>query len=210
MLNKFFDLIYCINLDTRKDRWEDSQKEFKKLDLKVERFSGIVYTETSDPFWNRCIGCHLSHLAILKLAKSLNKSVFIFEDDIKFINNYSEVLNKSLEELPEDFDMFYLGGNICNKIYQVSDHLGKLTHAQSTHAYGVNINFINKILEKEEEFYTKRIDLIYADELIPFNNCYITIPMVSIQRPNFSDIEGKNVSYDAWMEERFYSNLVRK
>ena len=41
MLNQYFDKIFCINLDSRSDRWEEAQKEFIKHSLNVERVSAI-------------------------------------------------------------------------------------------------------------------------------------------------------------------------
>ena len=32
-LDKYFDKIYCINLDRRKDRWKETEKELKKWGL---------------------------------------------------------------------------------------------------------------------------------------------------------------------------------
>ena len=33
MINTFFDMIYCINLDDRVDRWDESKKEFDRLGI---------------------------------------------------------------------------------------------------------------------------------------------------------------------------------
>jgi GR25 family glycosyltransferase involved in LPS biosynthesis len=41
VLNKFFDKIYCINVDSRTDRWEECQQMFSKYNLDVERFSAF-------------------------------------------------------------------------------------------------------------------------------------------------------------------------
>ena len=36
----YFDEIYCINLDHRKDRWQHAQEEFKKVGIldRVQRY----------------------------------------------------------------------------------------------------------------------------------------------------------------------------
>ena len=41
MINDYFDKIYCINLDRRRDKWLDVQKEFIKHSLVVDRFSAV-------------------------------------------------------------------------------------------------------------------------------------------------------------------------
>jgi len=42
-LEEFFPLIFCINMDSRPDRWEKTQKEFEKIGIKnVKRFSEYI------------------------------------------------------------------------------------------------------------------------------------------------------------------------
>jgi len=53
------------------------------------------------------------------------------------------------------------------------------------------------------------IDVTYADWVIPYSNCYITIPMMVIQRESYSDIEKKMMDY-AIPLERYNHFLVRK
>lgn len=210
IISEFFPLQYCMNMDFRPDRWIKVQEEFTKIGIKPIRISGEIYTGTGDKTFNGQIGCGLTHLKILKLAKEQNQNVLIFEDDAIFINDYSIVIPEALDELQE-WDMLYLGGNICSPIYQVSTHLGKLTHAQSTHAYGVNKNFLDKLINYiEPKITTTIIDVMYANEIVPTNNCYIMIPMVAIQKDDYSDIEGRKVNYSSWMEKRFQDQLVRR
>jgi hypothetical protein len=60
-------------------------------------------------------------------------------------------------------------------------------------------------IEKNNTF----IDVIYADGIIPRTNCYITIPMMGIQRTDYSDIEKQIMNYDIPVE-RYNKNLVVK
>jgi GR25 family glycosyltransferase involved in LPS biosynthesis len=209
-LAELFPLVCYTNMDYRPDRNTYAWQEISKLGLIPVRIPGVVYTGTNSTVLNGQIGCGLAHLNGLKLAKERNQNVLMFEDDVKFINDYPHIIQDALNELPEQWDMLYLGGNICRSIFQVTPHLGKLTHAQSTHAYGVNRNFLDKILNSENRILQRPIDLIYAEELIPANNCYITIPMIAIQKTDFSNIENRKVDYSSWMEYRFYEQLIRK
>ncbi len=213
-LENMFGLSYCVNLDSRKDRWEQSQKEFEKIHFYPERFSAI-----QDEIPAR--GCYRSHLAILKEAYDKNANVLIFEDDIEFVHPLSPEnalqygdINGVIEQAMEDltvlnwWDMFYLGGNILRHFYQVSPVLAKLTHCQSTHAYGVNKKFLPQLiahLEKNKNI----LDVLYADTVIPFSNCFITIPMLAIQRTDYSDIEKTKMTYDIPIE-RYNKFLVRR
>lgn len=189
-LNELFELQYCVNLDEREDRWEQAKKEFDKINVYPQRFSAIKKE-------NPALGCFLSHLEILKEAERQNKNVLIFEDDIEFINYDEELINAISQEIGNYhwWDMLYLGGNILKPFYQASNYLGKLTHCQSTHAYGVNRYFLTRLINwLERNIYI--LDVIYADTVVPHNNCFITIPMLAIQRTDYSDIERREMSYD--------------
>lgn len=193
---------YCINLDKRKDRWEACDKEFYKLNFYPERFSAI---ENSNPI----LGCYLSHLEILKRARDANKSVLIFEDDIEIINFEEKLIEKALDELYYmDWWMLYLGANLMRPCYEVTDHLARLTHAQSTHAYGINKKYLPQIVDFIEHNNTF-IDVIYAEGIVPKVPCFITIPMMAIQRTDYSDIERQEMNYDLPIQ-RYKQQLVRK
>lgn len=202
-IDKFFELSYCVNLDERKDRWDSCQKEFKKLDFYPERFSAIKHENTPE-------GCRQSHLAILKKAKEENKNVLIFEDDVEFSDNAGAIIERALNELSvlKWWNMFYLGGNILRPFYQITDHLAKLSHCQSTHAYGVNKEFLDTLIHWIEAR-PMIIDVLYADGIIPYNNCFITVPMVAIQRASYSDIEKRMMDYSVPIE-RYNKFLVKK
>ncbi len=79
----FFDEMYCINLDSRTDRWEHAQKEFKRAGIlnRVKRFSAIKEVDGR-------VGIIKSNLSIVKIAKAKGlNNVLVFEDDVEFIVN---------------------------------------------------------------------------------------------------------------------------
>jgi hypothetical protein len=206
-LNELFPLCYCTNMDYRPDRWVQAQQEIAKVGIVPQRASGTIWTGTGDTRYNGWIGCGLTHLRCLKLALEQNQNVLMFEDDVLFISDYTNIIPAALDELPE-WDMLYLGGNICRSIFRISSHLGRLTYAQATHAYGVNKTFLPEIIKVLESRFGQIIDKIYADEIIPGNRCFITVPMVAVQRTGKSDIEGRDVSYEDWMVQRFNEQLI--
>jgi GR25 family glycosyltransferase involved in LPS biosynthesis len=200
-LDDFFELGYCINLDKRLDRWEVCDQEFYKLNYYPERFSAIEHQ-------NPATGCRLSHLAILKQALKENKNVLVMEDDIQIINFEDHLVEKVLDELwGLDWAMIYFGANLMRPCFQVSDHLARLTHAQSTHFYGISKRYLPQIInviENNDYF----IDCLYADVIVPQLPCYISIPMVAVQRSDFSDIEKMNMNYDVPLA-RYNQHLIR-
>ena len=156
----YFDKIYCINLPERTDRWEKVQEEFDKLGIKdrVIRRNGI---RTGGLPW---LGCTMAHLEILHHAN--NERILIFEDDVKFVDKAKEHLSRVIEDLKNiDWTMFYLGGNICGKMQQVSYGLARLTHAQSTHAYALDRGVAEQLLsDKRINLVEKELDRVYAEE----------------------------------------------
>ena len=194
-----------INLDERKDRLKESIQELNKVNIhNVIRFPAIKTTPG-------IFGCTLSHTYSLAIAKQENKHAMIFEDDIKFVGNFQEILDKSLQDLEnKDWVLFYLGGNICNTITPETPNLGRLSHCQSTHAMCINKNYIDLIWNIIPQCYGVPLDLVYSNYVIPNYPCYITLPeMIAVQRKSFSDIEGVEVEYESWMGKRYSDNLTK-
>jgi GR25 family glycosyltransferase involved in LPS biosynthesis len=111
----YFDKIYCINLDSRPDRWEQAKSEFEKVEIldRVERFSACVgkaevngsvgprarhlgvdddqivdgeLNRDNRTLWRQLDGVTLSMLTCIKNAKDLGcDNVLIFEDDVEFV-----------------------------------------------------------------------------------------------------------------------------
>lgn len=222
MLNNFknlFPLQIYINLDHREDRNKQAVEEFNRVGLSPERLSGTWIHGTSNSMINGIQGCMLSHIRALLIAKEKSQNIFIFEDDVRFINNYEEIVESACKQLQDrDWAIFYTGANILKPFMQVSENLAKLTHAQSTVSYGINIKYIDYILSTlllnqyaigQKGTYVRPIDTIYADIIVPRNPCFITAPdMVVIQKNSFSDIEQKNVDYESYLEKRYRENFI--
>ena len=111
MYNKvwdFFEKIYCINLDHRVDRWQHAQQEFEKVGVleRVERFSAIKDKDGR-------LGLIKSVLQLIKQSKEKGiNNILIFEDDVHFLNNTVEILEKSISQIGNlDWWLFYLGAN---------------------------------------------------------------------------------------------------
>jgi GR25 family glycosyltransferase involved in LPS biosynthesis len=208
---ELFPLRVVINLDKRPDRLKICmEEEFPKLDIVPIRKPGVLFTESNNNWINGTIGCMVSHYHILQSALLLDQNVMIFEDDIKFLGlNTLEVLDMCCEDLDKmEWDMFYGGGNILKPFYKVSDRLAKLSHCQSTVFYGVNKKFIPELLKYIDlKNIRVPIDVIYAERVIPNHNCFISYPMLGIQRDSYSDIELQEVKYSEYLQKRYWDNL---
>lgn len=212
--NEMFPLKVFINLDKRTDRLKTCQeKEFPKLGIVPIRKSGIIYTGTNNSFFNGTIGCLLSHYAVMQSALCLDTNYFVFEDDLCIINdNVKDILDQCCNELNNiQWDIFYMGGNILRPHHKTTEHLSRLSHCQSTVAFGVNKTFLQTLINYIDLQHIDRpIDVLLADTIIPRHSAFISIPQLIIQRNDFSDIENTNVNYSSYLENRYWENFRDK
>ena len=166
---------YCINLKQRKAKWNRVQLECAKLDLNVTRFEAIFNTSGHD-------GCFQSHTTLLS---QIEEDMFmVIEDDIKVLEPL-ETLNKAISQLPDDWDMLYLGAQLSKKIERHSENLFRLKGALLTHA--VIYNNQNGVVDYIADHARGIIDVYLRDVVQELFNCYITYPAICSQADGFSD-----------------------
>jgi glycosyl transferase family 25 len=162
-ITEFFDRIYCINLDTRPDRWKYVSAHFRKFGLhkNVERFSAIdirsnpKYTASEkllrDNFSLLAMcGCLLSHRALIQKARENGlKNVLVLEDDVKFVEDNVRGIPATLDQLSRTpWDIFYLGATYLFKTIRISDVLIQVPNgAYATHAIAYNHTIFDEVLE---------------------------------------------------------------
>lgn len=205
-ITEYFPNIYCVNLDSRPDRWEEAQIEFKKIGIEndVKRFSAIKHP-------NGATGCKQSHLNIIKEAKELNlDNVLIFEDDLFFVQTDLKMISDALNELNTlDWELFYFGATLCphrGKITPVTQHIVKTNFAFTTHAYAINNTMFDFILNKGPNF--PIIDVFYCNQVVRRGKSFIINPMSCIQRESYSDIEKHHADY--WWMLKTFNKLLKK
>lgn len=212
--NSYFDKIFCINLDSRKDKWLKVQKRFLRLGLNVERYSAQkAHSPYVDFEFQKMLvrepdskireskkfiknqgemGCLLSHLDIIKKAKEEGlEKILIFEDDVIFHKNFID--NFKFINLVPDWALLYLGASqyswkevkpYTNKFYYAKDSDG-------TFAYAVNLKYADDIIKSIEQknspidwHYRVDIQNKYADK------CFCFYPNMVIADTSDSDIRG--------------------
>lgn len=129
-MEKYVDKVYLINMDQDTKKLEDVKKECKKFNINFERFSGInplklseeelekyVTKNCKNMCSNGLIGCGISHIKIYEKAlENYYKNILILEDDVYFTNDLYEILDNVMKNLPEDYDILYLGcSGLCKK-----------------------------------------------------------------------------------------------
>lgn len=192
---------FYINLDRRTDRKEQFEHEKQKFKLDVERFSAISHPVPA-------LGCTMSHLAVLKLARDRNyESVCIFEDDFEFLITQDEYSN-ILGNLPTDFDVVMLGWYIFNST-PYNEMFDKVIHATTASGYIVNKKFYDTLIKnledavslfqshiREYDVVSKYINDQYWCRIQPEANWFHTRKRVGRQRPSHSDLVGGIVAYE--------------
>lgn len=219
-INKYFDNIYCLNLDKRQDRWEKVSKQFNRFNINVERWSaidghfldsklleyynpdGLKGEEASIlgiPENKNAIGCLLSHLEIIKNAKENNyQRILIFEDDILLSNEFDKEVNKLFKL---DWKLAYLGASQFDwSEIKIENNFYKSKKTLSTFAYAVESSIFDDILNIKS---IKSIDNLLSELQIKFyGDCFTFYPNIVVSDVNKSDIREEK-------EMSSYSKMMR-
>ena len=166
-LEKFFDKIIIINLERRKDRWQECLDELDAFGIDrnhVERFEGYDHPT------NGHVGCTRSHRTLIRaIAASAWKRVLILEDDFAFITlprlqqggwypngpviqTFCRVLEGRgtvnqrfdflIQFVPVNWDVLYLGACYGEPpISRVNDCVIRCGFMQTTGSYGITREF---------------------------------------------------------------------
>lgn len=173
-----------INLARRTDRWETVIPE-------INRF-GITEIERFDAFEGGYMGFNKS----VHFALEGESELLLLEDDVLFINEATyEKLLEYKAELPNDWDLLYLGANLKSAIMKFNGHLYRLRDAWTSHAIlysdkGAKWCFEN-FNHEEGIIYDEWLRTVAQEQL----QCFITYPMMAIQADGMSDIWGANTVY---------------
>ena len=203
----YFENIHVlyINLDYRTDRKEHITKELAKIGVSpanIERFNAIKMA-------NGAIGCTMSHIKCLELAKEKGwEHAMICEDDAVF--SQPSVLISSMQKFMEStlklsWDMLLIGANNVPPYEKIGDFCIRISNAQTTTCYMVSCNYYDTLIRNFRESVmkfmrdpTNKRELaldIYWKRLQPADKWYMLIPPTVYQKEDYSDIEGRTVDY---------------
>ncbi len=200
--NKYFDNIFCINLDQREDRWKEAQREFESFGIEnVTRFSAVdgKTRPKFHPLLPGELGVLESNLNLVKQANKDNLPNFLMlEDDVVFSEELRN-LDKYMSNIPDDWDMIYFGGNhkYSHPPQQINETTLKLHYTVAIHCVAIKstvYDVIENILSKRK----KQVDNYYTLVQQSFN-VYCTNPSIAFQREGFSDIQNRVVNYDGYL-----------
>lgn len=201
--HSFFDAIYVINLPKRTDRREQVVKEMNLYGIPYSIWPGIEMEDGAQGIKKTLIDI---------FENSLNnhyKNILVFEDDVKFLESPNAIMPYCLEQLPEDYDMFFLGCNPFkgfNEDYSMPNVL-KPKHAYGLHAVAYSNRGMQMVLQfkkySPEPFHSQPLDVFLDTYLSVGNRIYCSYPMIATQRPSYSDIEKRDIDWGFALQDRF-------
>lgn len=172
--------------------WQIAQVEFDRVGLEVEKFQAVKEIGPHQSF------SHSERNILLDFLHSDAETLLHLEDDVVF-RDLSH-LPQAIEELPEDWDVLYLGANLIlwgngePNPERYSEHLFRVKCAWTTHAIGYNKKCVRRILEGQPSFDAQMFDNWLSTRL-PELNAFCVAPMVAYQRPRFSSIWQRTDDY---------------
>jgi glycosyl transferase family 25 len=185
------------------------------VNLKTERFNAIKNE-------NGALGCSMSHLSCIKLAKARDwDHVLICEDDVLFTNVplFLTQLNKFLSTVAI-WDVVLLAGNNIPPFHVVNDACIKISNCQTTTAYLVKRHYydtlinnyrdgINLLMRNPTERINYAIDRHWF-EVQRRDRWFLITPLTVVQREDYSDIEQRVTNYSHLMLDIDKEQLIRR
>lgn len=205
--------IYQINLDHRTDRWDECIRNHQAMgfqDGDIRRVSACIDAQFG------LIGCTKSHIkAMTEFFITENAEYcLVLEDDFDFLIPRQELearLDLVAQKAP-DFDVIMLSGTHVLSLGVGLPLVEKVMDAQSACAYLLKRDYVPKLLAcflnsaRKLEIYREHtaargaftywygLDMMWK-HLQREDKWYIFNPVLGVQRPSFSDIEGKHTDY---------------
>ena len=193
---------FVINLDRNPERLSLINKYCKDANLKYKRWNAIDGSKLNmdklvidgmikpnSKMMIGAIGCSLSHINLWK--NNINENnLLVLEDDVIIPIDFKSKFNKYLNQLPEDWDILYLGSsNIYGK--KISENLlkpvdvtdSKATYNTGTYAMLINKSFVKKLISVNIPI-RDNIDQTIKNNLFKCSNIFICNPPLIIHDNN--------------------------
>jgi len=209
MINRFTDIknVFYINLASRTDRKINVTSQLSRLSFENPLLFNAIKME------NGALGCSLSHLKCLQIAKENNWShVLIVEDDIEFLDPllFIEKANHFFS-LQTPWDVLLLAGNNMlpyTTPTNITDFI-QVHHCLTTTGYLVQSHYYDTLIQN----YKEGIQLLiknpenrnsyaidkYWIRLQERDKWFLLIPPTVVQLEDYSDIEKKKTNFRNYM-----------
>lgn len=160
----------------------------------VQRFAACDgETITKPAGWTHsdgAYGCLRSHVEVVSEAQRSNAaSVLIFEDDTVLDPEFQSKFASFSKEVPDDWDMLYFGALHKDEPAQISEHVGRITKANSTYACALKNTVFDAFIELNAR----------AEHVLDMNsyllqerfNCYCFMPNLAWVEAEYSDVQNR-------------------
>jgi len=198
--------IYYINLDERLDRKYHVKQQLQNIGIEnAIRWRAVKMT-------NGALGCSLSHLSLLEMAKDRDlPHILIVEDDILFTRpeQFVQQCNAFLEKHGSEFDVALIAGNNIPPYEKVDDCCVKVMHCQTTTGYLVRNHYYDTLIDNYRTGIRNLIQTPYQHALYAIDKYwfrlqavdtwYLIIPLTVTQKEDYSDIEKRFTNYSRVM-----------
>lgn len=187
----FFQRRVCLTADDAE--WSLAQAEFAHVGLTVEKFQAVKEIGPHQSF------SHSERNILLDFLHSDADTLLHLEDDCVF--RELSHLPQAVSELPDDWDILYLGANLIlwgngesPLPERYSQHLFRVRAAWTTHAIAYRKKCVRGILEGQPSFDAQMFDN-YLSQRLPELQAFIIAPMVAYQRQRYSTIWERETDY---------------
>lgn len=210
MRKNLFEHTLYINLEHRTDRKAHVEKEMQKMGITATRFNAIKTK-------NGAVGCSMSHLACLQMAKANGwPQVFIAEDDICFSNpdlllsQINAFLSDSdLEQCDTDqqhsWDVLLVAGNNAPPFEPIGNYCVRVRNCRTTTGYIVQQHYYDTLIDNFKGGLQGLIKAphdkpnfacdMYWMRLQAIDKWYLIVPLTVYQLEGYSDIEERHTDY---------------
>jgi hypothetical protein len=172
-----------IGLESRKDRLGEVPVEMARLGFAWEFYPAIDPPGDLGYFRNTAY-------SFTEILRGGEGDLLVCETDVTFVYQARAIFDAAYSQLPADWDMLYLGGNIHIPATRYSENLFSIKE-------GVHCNHAILYSEKGRETVLKNYDW-QTNEIALFDdwlyhvgqglmNCFICSPLIAFQRAGYSD-----------------------
>ena len=209
---------FYINLASRPDRKQHVEEQLQIMGINSQRFNAIKLK-------NGRVGCSMSHLKCLEIAKKNNwPYVMICEDDLlvldsaKFVQHINTFFGLH-GNTNDSWNVLLIAGNNVPPYMKVDDTCIRVTHCQTTTGYIVKNSYYNiligniragieRLIKEPEKHALLAIDKFWI-QLQRMHTWYMLAPVVAVQREDYSDIEHRKTNYENIMKDLDKTNLIK-
>ena len=203
-LQELTNSIYVINLKERVDRNNHITNELNKIDCLnykiIEAIDGNKIQNVSK-IKNGAFGLLMTYKLIHSdWQKDKTSPILIIEDDCKFIEDFNDLLESYINNVPDNWDMLYFGANhnyhMGQKTEKINNYCVKTNNSYSAHCVLMKPNIFENLISMID-VNPLEVDVLMAELQKKYNSYSSHIPLTT-QIPSYSNIEDKPVN-NVWL-----------